>query len=47
MKYTLSDLVGEVLFNGKVMEEEEIQSGTQQMSSMFIYKADGDQTEIS
>ena len=41
------DLVGEILFNGKVLEEDELQSGTQQMSAMFIYKADGNQTEIS
>lgn len=41
------DLVGEILFNGEILEEDELQSGTQQMSAMFIYKADGDQTEIS
>jgi len=41
------DLVGNLIFKGKILEEDELESGSHNGSWMYLFKSDGSQTEIS
>ena len=41
------DLVGNLIFKGEILEEDELESGSHKGSWMYLFKSDGSQSEIS